>query len=122
MEAVGRLAGGVAHDLNNTLMITSSYAELLLTRSGLDDTAKKYARQIVAASHSGSSVIRQLLGFSRKQLIEPRVLDLNSVIMRLGAMLPRLIGEDVKIDVAQAPDLGHVKADPGQIEQVLMNL
>ncbi len=122
MEAVGQLAGGVAHDFNNLLMVIRGYAELMLDRLEPNSVVRSQAEGIMQAAQRASTVIRQLLAFSRRQMLTPRVLDLNSVVDDIGKMLLRLIGEDVELQVIKAPDLGRVKADPGQIEQVIVNL
>jgi signal transduction histidine kinase/ActR/RegA family two-component response regulator len=122
MEAVGRLAGGVAHDFNNLLMIISSYAQLLEDSPSDAETVVQYARQVKDAASRAATVTRQLLAFSRKQILEPATLDLNSVIVDLARMLPRLLGEDIEVQKALKADLGKVRADRGQMEQVIMNL
>ena len=122
MEAVGRLAGGVAHDFNNLLMIISGYAQLVEESSADPTKVVEYASQIQSASSKAATVTRQLLAFSRKQVLEPTVLDLNYVVKDLGKMLPRLLGEDVDTVTELEPQLGTVTADRGQIEQVIMNL
>jgi signal transduction histidine kinase/CheY-like chemotaxis protein len=122
MEAVGRLAGGVAHDFNNLLTIIRGHSDLLLERADTGDAQKHSLGQIQKASGKAVSMTRQLLAFSRMQVLQPRVLDLNAVVTDLGKMLPRLIGEDIEYVFHPEPKLTLVKADPGQIEQVLMNL
>jgi PAS domain S-box-containing protein len=122
MEAVGRLAGGVAHDFNNLLMIISGYAQLMEESSADPNKVVEYATQIQAASSKAATVTRQLLAFSRKQILEPAVLDLNYIVRDLEKMLPRLLGEDVETVTELEPQLGTVRADRGQIEQVIMNL
>ena len=122
MEAVGRLAGGVAHDFNNLLMIFGSYADLIKQRKVDDDKVNRYADQINKAATRGASITRQLLAFSRQQLLEPQVLDLNNVVAELGKVLPRLLGEDVAVVTTLEPNLHPVKLDPGQLEQIIMNL
>jgi signal transduction histidine kinase/ActR/RegA family two-component response regulator len=121
MEAVGRLAGGVAHDFNNLLMIVSSYAELLERRSH-DEVVLNYTAQIRNATDNAAGVARQLLAFSRQQVFETTILDLNHVLADLSKMLPRILGEDVEMVLAPAADLSRVRADRSQIEQVIMNL
>jgi len=122
MEAVGRLAGGVAHDFNNLLMVVSGNAQLLQASKDDEDKVVRYARQIEDASARGAALTRQLLAFSRKQLLNPTVLDLNTVIADLWKMLPRLLGEDIDGILSLEPELRRVSADRGQIEQVIMNL
>ncbi len=122
MEAVGRLAGGVAHDFNNLLTIIRGHGDLLLDRSDMDDSQRHSLDQIQKASGKAVSMTRQLLAFSRMQVLQPRVLDLNAVVADLGKMLPRLIGEHIEYVFLPEPKLGAVKADPGQLEQVIMNL
>jgi PAS domain S-box-containing protein len=122
MEAVGRLAGGIAHDFNNLLMVISGYCEFLLDRIGPDPVLRTPAQEISKAAERASSLTRQLLAFSRKQMLAPKVLDLNAVVTENLRMLTRLIGEDIDLVMVPGPELGAVKADPGQIEQVIMNL
>jgi signal transduction histidine kinase/CheY-like chemotaxis protein len=122
MEAVGRLAGGVAHDFNNLLTIIRGHSDLLLDRGSLEDSQRHSLDQIQKAAGRAVAMTRQLLAFSRMQVLQPRVLDLNEVVTDLGKMLPRLIGEDIEYVFLPDPKLASVKADPGQIEQVLMNL
>jgi two-component system cell cycle sensor histidine kinase/response regulator CckA len=122
MEAVGRLAGGVAHDFNNLLTVSMGYNQIL--NDGLPAASRltDATAQIRAAADRAAGITRQLLAFSRKQVLSPRVIDLNDVMMNLDTMLRRLIGEDIEVLTVAGRDLGTVKADPGQIEQVLMNL
>lgn len=122
MEAVGKLAGGVAHDFNNLLTIINGHASLSLRRLNQDDPLYRKLEMIQTAGERAASLTRQLLAFSRKQIMQPKVLDLNHVIFETNKMLQRLIGEDIDLLIGLMPDLGKVKADPGQIEQVLMNL
>lgn len=122
MEAVGRLAGGIAHDFNNLLMVISGYSEFLLERLGPDPTLRSPAQEISSASERASSLTRQLLAFSRKQMLAPRILNLNSVVTENLKMLTRMIGEDIDLVMVPATDLSAVRADSGQIEQVIMNL
>jgi len=122
MEAIGRLAGGVAHDFNNILMITSASSQLLEKSRNDPAGVEHYTRQIQAATDRGASLARQLLAFSRQQILNPSVLDLNAVVTELWRMLPRLLGEDVDTVLTLHPALGLVNADRGQIEQVIMNL
>ena len=121
MEAVGRLAGGVAHDFNNLLTIINGYTELLMDKFASDDRVTVYLKEIAQAGGRAATLTRQLLAFSRSQVLAPRALDLNSVVSNLEKMLKRLIGEDIELGTVYR-SLGRVKADPGQIEQVIMNL
>ncbi len=122
MEAVGRLAGGIAHDFNNILTAIKSYSELLLEDMETDKGRVEDVREIHEAADRAAALTRQLLAFSRQQLLRPRVLDLNTTVRDLKGMLERLIGEDIEVKTRLAPSIGMVTADPGQIEQVLMNL
>ncbi|MEW6211868.1 MAG: ATP-binding protein [Acidobacteriota bacterium] len=122
MEALGRLAGGVAHDFNNLLTAILIYSELLLQRLDASDPLRNQIEEINKAGNRASSLTRQLLAFSRKQILRPKVIDLNTVIEEMRDMLRRLIGEDVDLITTLDPSLDKVKADPGQIEQVIMNL
>ena len=122
MEAVGRLAGGVAHDFNNLLTIIRGNSDLLKDREGSDSFHQKCVEQIQRASGRAVSMTRQLLAFSRMQVLQPRVIDLNGVVSELGKMIPRLIGEHIEYSFSPDPKLASVKADPGQIEQVILNL
>jgi len=121
LEAVGRLAGGVAHDFNNILSIIMGHGELLLA-SGVDERTQNGVRQIQRAAERAASLTQQLLAFSRKQVLQPRVLDLNETVAEVQKMLSRVIGEDIALIASLHPALLPVKADPGQVEQVLMNL
>jgi two-component system cell cycle sensor histidine kinase/response regulator CckA len=122
MEAVGRLAGGVAHDFNNLLSVILGYAHLLQGQLDGDPRYGGDLREIRTAGERAASLTRQLLAFSRQQVLDPRVLDLSEVVRNLEPMLRRIVGEDVEITVGEHPVLGRIKADPGQLEQVLMNL
>jgi two-component system cell cycle sensor histidine kinase/response regulator CckA len=122
MEAVGQLAGGVAHDFNNALAVITGYSDLLQMNLPAGDPAHRYAVEIANAGRRAASLTRQLLAFSRKQVIQPVVLDLNVATRELEKMLHRLIGEHIEITFKRSADLGRVKMDPGQVEQVLMNL
>jgi PAS domain S-box-containing protein len=122
MEAIGRLSGGIAHDFNNLLAVIMGHSELLASRLTEADPAQQDAEMIRRASERAAELTRQLLAFGRRQPQEPRVLDLNALVTSLLSMLQRLIGADVQLVTRLAPDLGRVRADPGQIEQVLMNL
>jgi two-component system cell cycle sensor histidine kinase/response regulator CckA len=122
MEAVGQLAGGIAHDFNNLLSVILSCAEMILGTATAGDPLRKDAEEIREAGIRAGELIRQLLAFSRQQILQPRVLDLNVVISGMDKMLRRLLGEDIDINVLPGSNLGRVRADPGQIEQVIMNL
>jgi len=122
MEAVGRLAGGVAHDFNNLLTVITGYAQLLSGRLGAVEPLSQYVDEIQKAGGRAAALTRRLLAFSRKQAIAPQVLDLNAAVANMEKILRRLIGEDIELETVQRPDLGMVKADPAQIEQVIMNL
>jgi len=122
MEAIGRLAGGIAHDFNNLLMVISGYSEFLLERLGPDPGLHGPAQEISNAARRATSLTRQLLAFSRKQMLAPRVLDLNEVVTENLRMLTRMIGEDIDLVMVPGPTLGAIRADPGQIDQVIMNL
>ncbi len=123
MEAIGRLAGGVAHDFNNVLTVITGYSELLLQRRlGSGDTPRREVEEIKKASKRAASLTSQLLAFSRKQMFQLQVLDLNAVISNMETMLRRLIGEDIALNTVLDPRLERIRADPSQIEQVIMNL
>ena len=123
MEAIGRLAGGIAHDFNNLLMVISGYSEFLLERLGAGSArCAVRRRRSASAAERATSLTRQLLAFSRKQMLAPKVLDLNDVVTENLKMLTRLIGEDIDLVMVPGPNCGAVRADPGQIEQVIMNL
>ena len=122
MEAAGRLAGGVAHDFNNLLTVISGFGQLVLAR--LDPTDPKYPHiaELLKAADRGATLTRQLLAFSRQQVLQPQVLDLNNTLANINSMLRHLIGEDIEVVVVPGEDLGRVKADPGEIDQVILNL
>jgi two-component system, cell cycle sensor histidine kinase and response regulator CckA len=122
LEAIGRLAGGVAHDFNNILSIIMGHGELLLATAGLDDEGRNGVKQIRRAAERAAQLTQQLLAFSRKQVLQPKVLDLNDAVAEVQKMLARVIGEDVELGMKLHSALAPVKADPGQVEQVLMNL
>jgi two-component system cell cycle sensor histidine kinase/response regulator CckA len=122
MEAVGRLAGGIAHDFNNLLMVIQGYADLMTERLAEGDPLRRNAEQIQTASQRATSLTRQLLAFSRKQMLAPKVLNVQSVVVDMEKILRRLIGEDIQLETSSVADLGLIKADRSQIEQVIMNL
>lgn len=122
LEAVGRLAGGVSHDFNNLLTVILGYSEIANRNLSAGDPLRHNLEEITKASKRAASLTRQLLAFSRKQVMQPKVFDLNTVISDLEKMLRRMIGEDVEVHVSQQPNLGRIKADPVQLEQVIMNL
>jgi PAS domain S-box-containing protein len=122
MEAVGRLAGGVAHDFNNLLTVIIGYTQILADGVQAGSRLAESTAQIKSAADRAAGITRQLLAFSRKQVLTPRVINLNDIMLNLDSLLRRLIGEDVEVITMPAGDLGAVRADPGQIEQVLMNL
>jgi two-component system cell cycle sensor histidine kinase/response regulator CckA len=122
MEAIGRLAGGVAHDFNNLLTIIKGYSQLSLIELKEDSPLKKNIEHIHEATDRAANLVRQLLAFSRRQILEMKVLDLNAILTNLDNMLRRVIGEDIELITVLAEDLGRVKTDPGWIEQAIMNL
>ena len=122
MAAIGRLTGGVAHDFNNLLTAIIGYADMLLMRIGRNDPLKGHIEEIAKAGNRAAALTNQLLAFSRKQVLQPKVLNLNRIVAEMENLLRRLIGEDVELTTNLSPELGRVKADPGQIEQALMNL
>jgi PAS domain S-box-containing protein len=122
MEAIGTLAGGVAHDFNNLLTIISGYTQLILHAKRESDPEFGQLQEIRRAADRAGSLTRQLLAFSRRQILQPKIVDLNSVIVEVEKMLRRLIGEDIQLVTVQGVKLGSARVDPGQIEQVLMNL
>jgi len=122
IEAIGQLAGGIAHDFNNVLTTVKGYCDLLIEAFDDSDLRKQDVAEIAKAADRAAALTRQLLAFSRRQILEPRVLDLRAVVADLDPMLRRLIGEDIELVTLPGRDLGRVKADPNQIDQVLMNL
>jgi PAS domain S-box-containing protein len=122
MEAVGRLAGGIAHDFNNLLTVITGRSELLLDSLGPDEPLRRDIELFQKTADRAAGLTRQLLAFSRKQVLQPRVLDLNAVVTGLSGILRRLIGEDIDLMTVLGPQLGRVRADPGQLEQVIVNL
>jgi two-component system, cell cycle sensor histidine kinase and response regulator CckA len=122
MEAVGRLAGGVAHDFNNLLTVIIGNCDFMLEELDPQSALEKDVAQIRWSAIAATDLTRQLLAFSRQQVLEPRVMELNEVVMKAQRVLERLLGEDVELELALAPDTGRVRADAGQLEQVIMNL
>ena len=122
MESIGRLAGGVAHDFNNLLAVILNYASFALDEEAENEHVRSYLQQIEAAGERAATLTRQLLAFSRRQILQPEALDLGVVVRGIEKMISRLLGEDIEIVPLLADDLGAVTADPGQIEQVIMNL
>ena len=122
MEAVGQLAGGIAHDFNNLLTAILGSTELLLAATDADDPRRDDVQEIGRAAHRASALVRQLLAFSRKQVMQPRLVNLNAIVREMGGMLRRLVGERITLRLDLDPALGDVTADPGQLEQVIANL
>ncbi len=122
LEALGQLSAGIAHDFNNLLAAILGYAGMLREAVDGDDTAARDVEEIVAAADRGAALVRQLVAFSRKQILRPEVVDINGVVVEIAPMLKRLIGENVRLETVLHGDLGRVLADPGQLEQVLVNL
>ena len=122
MEAVGQLAGGVAHDFNNILAVIMGYSDLIAADLEPDSPLRKYTEEIRHAAERATGLTRQLLVFSRKQKVQPVVLDLNDAVKDLDKMLRRLIDENIEMTVVPGKQIGRIKADPGYIGQVLMNL
>ncbi|MFA6244737.1 MAG: ATP-binding protein, partial [Candidatus Hydrogenedentales bacterium] len=122
MEAIGRLAGGIAHDFNNLLLAILGTTELMLSRNDLSEETRYDVGEVRRAADRASSLTRQLLAFSRKQILQPRALDLNAVIADMNKMMSRLLNEDIALSAELRPGLDRVKADPGQVEQIILNL
>jgi nitrogen-specific signal transduction histidine kinase/ActR/RegA family two-component response regulator len=122
LKAVGQLAGGVAHDFNNILGIIQGYSESLLEKMPRDSKLRESVDEILQASKHATALTRQLLAFSRKQVIQPQTLELNECVAQITKMLRRLIGEDVELAILPGTGLGRIKADPNQLEQVILNL
>jgi PAS domain S-box-containing protein len=122
MEAIGRLAGGVAHDFNNLLTVITGYTQWILDELPPDHRLRQAATETLLAADRASALTNQLLAFSRSQVYQPEPVDLNMIVARLDRMLRRIIGEDIELTVSMAPRLGRVRADAGQLEQVLLNL
>jgi two-component system, cell cycle sensor histidine kinase and response regulator CckA len=122
MESVGRLAGGIAHDFNNLLTAIIGYSQMAMRHLAPDSPAKNDIKEVEKAGKRAAELTGQLLTFSRKQALQPKVIDLNQIVANIERMLHRVIGEDIELSTKLSPDLGLVKADPGQIEQIIMNL
>jgi CheY-like chemotaxis protein len=122
MEAIGRLAGGVAHDFNNVITVVSGYGHMLLEGVQDDPALREAAEEVLRSADRAAGLASQLLAFSRRQIIQPRVLDLNSLVANMERMLGRVIGEDIELKTVLRAEVGKVRADPGQLEQVVMNL
>ena len=122
LEAVGQLAGGIAHDFNNLLTVITGYSEMLVNKTAADDPHLSKLEEIRKAASRAASLTRQLLAFSRKQVLQPKILELNAIVAEMEKMLARVIGENIELRTALQTDLGNVEADPGQVEQVIMNL
>ena len=122
MEAVGQLAGGIAHDFNNLLTVIMSYAQMLLAAVKPDDPNRQDVQEIISAADRAAGLTRQLLAFSRKQVMQPRVVNVNRIVQDLEGMFARLIGEDIELQTVLDSDVARINADPGQLEQILMNL
>jgi len=122
MDAVGKLAGGIAHDFNNLLMVIRGDSDLMLRRLAAGHPLRQNAEGIREAADQAATLTRQLLAFSRKEVVAPRLVDLNGIVASVHAMLQRLLGETINLVTVTAPDLGGVKADPGQMEQMILNL
>jgi two-component system cell cycle sensor histidine kinase/response regulator CckA len=122
MEALGRLAGGVAHDFNNMLMVIRGYSELMQSKTASDPLLARYTSSIIDAADRAALTTQQLLAFSRRQVIQPQVVNLNSIVDEMGRLLHRVLGEDVSLHLDLARDLGNIKADSGQMGQIILNL
>ena len=122
MDAIGKLAGGIAHDFNNILSVINGYTEMAMRELSIDQSLYRKLKQVSIAGEKAANLVRQLLAFSRKQVIEPKIVDLNQLILDLNKILMRLIGEDIEMVVALDEKAGLIKADPSQLEQVLVNL
>jgi signal transduction histidine kinase len=122
MDAIGRLAGGIAHDFNNLLTVIAGRAQMILSRIRPEEPIHRDATLVRTTADRAAALTQQLLAFSRKQVLQPQVLNLNRVVTGMQPMLARLIGEDIDLSVVPAEGLGRTKADPGQLEQVIVNL
>jgi two-component system cell cycle sensor histidine kinase/response regulator CckA len=121
MEAVGRLAGGIAHDFNNLLTVIGGYSRMLVDSTSPKDPRHEKLVQILAASSQASSLTAQLLAFGRKQVLQPKVVNINHLLTNMEALLGRVMGEHISLRTALSKDVLRVKADPNQLEQVLLN-
>src|SRR5207245_2909133 len=122
MEAIGRLAGGVAHDFNNMLTIISGYGRMILNKSHAGDPILAYTEEVLKAADRATALTNQLLAFSRRQMMKPRVIDTNALLTGIEKMLRRLIGEDIALVLNLDSRIANIKADPGHIEQAIFNL
>ena len=122
MEAIGQLAGGVAHDFNNALMAISGYTELIQLQAGSEQAVRSYAEELAKATEQANHLTHQLLAFSRKQILLPKIIDINTILMKIEKMLRTLLGDSIEVTMVLAEDLGKAKLDPGQIQQVIINL
>lgn len=122
MEAIGRLAGGIAHDFNNMLTIVSGYSRMIADKLPANDSLRAYSEEVLRAADRASALTSQLLAFSRRQITKPRIVDVNVLLLTVEKMLRRLIGEDIELALSLKPEIPNIKADPGQIEQVIFNL
>jgi len=122
LESIGMLAGGIAHDFNNLLTVISGYSDLTLKKLADEDPLARNLHEVQRAADRAAALTRQLLAFSRRQVLQPKIVDLNAVITVISKMIRRLVGEDMELSILPGADLGRVKADPGQLEQVIMNL
>ncbi len=122
MESLGRLAGGIAHDFNNILTVINGYSDLLLSNLEEGSVYKKYAKEIAEAGNRGITLVQQIKAFSRQQVFQPQVLNVNNILTSMKIMLQRMIGEDIKIDIDLAQDIGNIIGDRSQLEQIIMNL
>src|SRR6266496_2317331 len=122
METIGRLASGLAHDFNNLLTAILGHCDILLRRLSEEDPTRKGIEEIRTAGERAAGLTRQLLAYSRRQVLKPQVIDLNSSVTTMVPMLRRLIGENIDLNPTLQPELGYVEADPSQIEQIIMNL
>jgi two-component system, cell cycle sensor histidine kinase and response regulator CckA len=122
MESIGRLAGGIAHDFNNVLTAIIGYSQLAMMETSAESNLSNHVQEIQKAAERAANLTSQLLAFSRRQVVAPQVINLNDLILDLDRLVRRLIGENIELVTLPSPDLGAVKVDPSQIEQVLVNL